>query len=96
METILDYLKRKLKEVGSAHWEEVSAAAGVSKSLPRKLAYERENPGVNTVQPLLDYFKAVDADLERFPWDGGRKAPPAPARRERDHHSDKPSSHKAR
>ena len=30
---------------------------GVAKTLPRKLAYgDRENPGVQTVQPLLDYF----------------------------------------
>lgn len=33
----------------------------MAKSLPRKIAYgDRPNPGVQTIQPLLDYFRALD------------------------------------
>jgi hypothetical protein len=61
MEPIIDYLKRKLKEAGPARWEAIAAEAGVAKSLPRKLAYDdRENPGVNTIQPLYDFFQGVE------------------------------------
>jgi hypothetical protein len=71
MESIMDYLKRKLKEAGPARWEAVAKQAGVAKSLPRKIAYaDRENPTVETVQPLLDYFHEVDAGKRQLPWDG--------------------------
>jgi hypothetical protein len=61
MESIIDYLKRKLREAGPARWEAIAAAAGVAKTLPRKIAYDdRENPGVATIQPLLDYFGKVE------------------------------------
>jgi hypothetical protein len=68
METIIDYLKRKLLEVGAAHWEAIAIESGVAKTLPRKIAYaDRENPGVQTVQPLLDYFNAVDRGEKSVP-----------------------------
>ena len=61
MESIIDYLKRKLREAGPARWEAIAAAAGVAKTLPRKIAYDdRENPGVATIQPLLDFFGKVE------------------------------------
>lgn len=61
MEPILPYLKRKLLEAGSQQWEAIAAHCGVAKTLPRKIAYgDRENPGVKTVQPLVDYFVAID------------------------------------
>lgn len=62
MESIMDYLTRQLRAAGSARWEPIAEAAGVSKSLPRKIVYERKEygPGVITVQPLLDYFGAID------------------------------------
>lgn len=61
MESIIDYLKRKLKEAGPARWEAIATYCGVAKSLPRKIAYEdRDNPGVQTVQPLLDFFGALE------------------------------------
>lgn len=71
MEPIIDYLKRKLKEAGSARWEAIAEAAGIAKTLPRKIAYgDRENPGVNTIQPLKDYFEAVERGEIELPWDG--------------------------
>lgn len=61
MESIVAYLKRKLMEAGSHRWDAIAAECGVAKSLPRKLAYgDRENPRIQTVQPLVDYFRAAD------------------------------------
>lgn len=69
METILDYLRRRLREAGSARWEAIAKEAGIAKTLPRKLLYDskRENPGVQTVQPLLDFFAAVDRGEKQLP-----------------------------
>lgn len=58
----MGYLKRRLQAAGAAQWPEIVRATGVAKSLPRKIAYnDRINPGVQKVQPLIDYFRAVDA-----------------------------------
>jgi hypothetical protein len=77
VEPIITYLRRKLKEAGPARWEAIADAAGIAKTLPRKLAYaDRENPGVNTVQPLIDYF----AKVER-----GELELPAPAEKQESH-----------
>lgn len=68
MESIIDYLKRKLREAGAARWEAIAAEAGVAKTLPRKIAYDdRENPGVATIQPLIDFFSAVERGEKKLP-----------------------------
>lgn len=68
MESILDYLKRCLRAAGPARWEQIAAIAGVAKSLPRKLAYaDRDNPRVQTVQPLVDYFRSVERGERSLP-----------------------------
>lgn len=68
MESIIDYLKRRLREVGPAQWEAIAEASNVAKTLPRKIAYgDRENPGVATVQPLLDFFAAFDRGEVEIP-----------------------------
>lgn len=68
MESIIEYLKRKLKEAGAGRWELIAAEAGVAKTLPRKLAYEdRENPGVQTIQPLIDYFQSIERGERNLP-----------------------------
>lgn len=68
----MDYLKRRLKEAGPARWEAIAAKAGVAKSLPRKIAYDknRTNFGIAKLQPLLDYFHDVDTGKRHLPWDG--------------------------
>jgi hypothetical protein len=73
MESIIDYLRRKLQEAGPARWEPIAAECGVAKTLPRKLAYaDRNNPGVSTVQPLLSFFQAVDRGERELPPSGPR------------------------
>lgn len=61
IEPITDYLKRRLKEAGAGSFDAIASAAGVTPSFIRKFVYGgRENPRVQTVQPLLDYFASVD------------------------------------
>lgn len=68
MEPIIDYLKRKLRDAGPARWEAIATECGIAKTLPRKIAYDdRDNPGVQTVQPLLDYFQAVERGERELP-----------------------------
>lgn len=68
MESILDYVKRNLRSAGSYRFEAIAAECGCAKSLPRKIAFnDRDNPGVQTIQPLVDYFQAVDRGDRALP-----------------------------
>lgn len=69
MESIIDYLRRKLREAGPARWEAIATESGIAKTLPRKLVYDakRENPGVQTIQPLMDFFAAVERGERELP-----------------------------
>ena len=68
MSTILDPIVVRLRSVPSAQWEAIAQAAGVAKTLPRKLATgDRSNPTVGTIQPLIDYFARVDRGEVAFP-----------------------------
>jgi hypothetical protein len=68
MEPILTYLKRRLREIGPSRWEAIARDCGVAKSLPRKLVYDdRDNPGIQTVQPLLTYLNEVDRGERELP-----------------------------
>lgn len=68
MSTILDPLIDRLKAAGPARWERIAERAGIAKSLPRKLVYgDRANPTVQTIQPLIDYFAAVDRGEQQLP-----------------------------
>ena len=71
IESITEYLKRRLREAGAARFDSIAAEAtklaglsdedSVRASFIRKFVYgSRENPRVQTIQPLLDYFAAVD------------------------------------
>lgn len=66
--TILDPLVERLRAVPSSQWEAIAEAAGCAKSLPRKLATrDRTNPGVATIQPLVDFFAKVDSGEAQMP-----------------------------
>ena len=68
MEPILDYLTRRLREVGPRRWEAIADEVGISRSLPAKLVYgNRDNPRVQTIQPLLDFFSDVDRGERSLP-----------------------------
>jgi hypothetical protein len=68
VESIMDYLTRKLQEAGAGRWDAIAVESGVAKTLPRKIAYgDRRNPGVLTVQPLLDYFMAIERGEKSLP-----------------------------
>ncbi len=80
MEPIISFLKRRLREAGAARWELIAADAGVAKTLPRKIACnDRDNPGVQTIQPLLDYFRLVDLGERKLPELPSAALAPAPA-----------------
>lgn len=78
IESITEYLKRRLRDAGAARFEVIAARATALAGLPeeesvrvsfiRKFVYgSRENPRVQTIQPLLDYFAAVDRGDEELP-----------------------------
>lgn len=71
MEPILAYVKRRLLEVGSSEWESIRAAAGGAKSVPRKLAYDRENTSINGLEPYYRYFLLRDYGLAKLPHENG-------------------------
>ena len=61
VEPISTHLKRRLRDAGSSRFEAIATHTGVALSFIRKFSYgSRENPRVNTIQPLLDFFGAVD------------------------------------
>jgi len=72
MESILNYVKRRLRDVGPPEWESISVETGTAKSVPRKIAYERTNAVVNTVEPLYRYFIKRDYGQNFLP----HEAPP--------------------
>lgn len=78
IESITEYLKRRLREAGASRFEAIAERAtklagldddgAVRGSFIRKFVYgSRENPRVQTIQPLLDYFAAVDRGEEALP-----------------------------
>lgn len=61
IEPITEYLRRRLREAGPAKFEPISERTGVAASFIRKFVYgSRDNPRVQTIQPLLDFFTQVD------------------------------------
>jgi hypothetical protein len=69
MESILDYLRRSLKEAGPARWGGIAQETGLKEVTLRKLAYDhdRDNPGLKTVEPLLDFFQAIERGERELP-----------------------------
>lgn len=80
VEPITEYLKRRLRDAGAAHFDAIADEATLLAGIPldaedrvypsfiRKFVYgSRENPRVQTIQPLLDYFAAVDRGDAELP-----------------------------
>lgn len=74
VEPITEYLRRSLRDAGAARFDAIARETGVAASFIRKFVYgSRENPRVQTIQPLLDLFHAVER---------GERALPEPSARE--------------
>ena len=68
MQPIVEYLQTRLREAGPRRFGRIAAEAGVAESLLPKLAYGmRDNPRVGTIQPLLDYFDAIERGERELP-----------------------------
>ena len=68
VEPITEFLKRRLREAGAARFDAIAADAGVTPSFIRKFVYgSRENPRIQTIQPLVDLFLAVDRGDRELP-----------------------------
>jgi len=79
MEPILDYVKRKLRDAGPKRWPAIAALTGSNFHAMRKIAYnDVKDPGVLTVQPLVDFFHAVDAGRRELPAPVEAEQKPAP------------------
>lgn len=62
MSKILDPLVARLRAFSLAELEAIADAAGVAPSLPRHLrSGSNSNPTLGSIEPLLDFFEAVDA-----------------------------------
>ena len=76
MSTILSPLLSRLRQFSQAQLEVIAAEAGVAKTLPRKLACgERDNPTVQTIEPLIEYFDSIDRGARALPFAPARPAP---------------------
>lgn len=68
MQPIIEYLQTKLREAGPRRFASIAADTGVSESLLPKIAYGmRDNPRVQTIQPLINYFNAIDRGERQLP-----------------------------
>lgn len=76
MSTILTPLVARLRQFSQAQLEVIAEQAGVAKTLPRKLACgERDNPTVQTIEPLITYFDEVDSGKRALPFTPAKPAP---------------------
>jgi hypothetical protein len=65
---ILNHIKSRLRLAGRRRWGGIADATGIPYHSLRKLAYnDMPNPGLSTVQPLIDFFEAVDAGTVMLP-----------------------------
>lgn len=66
-EPILDYVRRRLDEEYRGQWSLISKDSGVPYDTIAKIVQgRRENPGVKTLQPILDWMNARDEMLSKL------------------------------
>lgn len=76
MSTILTPLVARLRQFSQAQLEVIAEQAGVAKTLPRKLACgERDNPTVQTIEPLIAFFEDVDSGKRSLPFAPAKPTP---------------------
>lgn len=66
-ESTIEFVRRQLREAGAKQWPDIARRTGTSANTLRKMAYgDRKNPRIETIEPLLRYFRAdVDAEEAR-------------------------------
>lgn len=58
----LAYIKDRLRKEGPKKWPKIAALTGRGVPLLKKIAYsDRKNPKLDTIMPLLEYFRRRDA-----------------------------------
>lgn len=73
MESILAYVKRRLRDIGPTEWPAVMEGAArfaegdLAKSTARKIAYERTSTTVGNIEPLYRYFIRRDYGQDSLP-----------------------------
>lgn len=68
VEPIIVYLQHRLQSAGSRRFDAIARESGVSAWLLPKIANgSRDNPRVQTIQPLLDYFQSIDRGERELP-----------------------------
>ena len=66
--TIVQFLQKRLSTLTARQRAAIAVELGLSPQLiPKLLCGARDNPRVQTIQPLLDYFAAVDRGDVRLP-----------------------------
>lgn len=68
MESIVIYLRRKLREAGASRFDAIARETGVTPSFIPKFVYNsRDNPRIQTIQPLLDLFEGIERGERKLP-----------------------------
>jgi hypothetical protein len=67
-ESIVEFVRRNLHAAGPRRYGAIAAATGVAESFVRKVANGgRRNPRVATIEPLVDFFLAVERGERELP-----------------------------
>lgn len=86
IDDIMGHLRERLRQAGARNWKALAVAINdafpptsdrdaIGEPLLRKIAYgDRDNPGVETVQPILRFLAAVDRGELAMPTDERRAA----------------------
>lgn len=68
VESVKEFLLRRLREAGASRFEAMAVESGVAASFMRKFVYgNRHDPHISTIQPLLDYFRQIDEGVRELP-----------------------------
>jgi transcriptional regulator with XRE-family HTH domain len=65
-ESTVEFLRRQLRLAGARQWPKIAERTGMSANTLRKMAYgDRKNPRIDTIEPLMRYFRANESEEAR-------------------------------